>query len=162
MFAVRGKDGHAYLFNGPQLGFSTPELFVEVEVHWPGNDIRGVTAPGVPVIGIGHNGSVAWGFTSGLSDEDDLYAEQLVPGKPETYIYKGAGAADGVPRRDLHLRQDRLGRAGDRGAASWARRPSGSAARSTARCSSATATSRTPVATRSGSGTSRRSRGSPR
>ncbi|WP_372788814.1 penicillin acylase family protein [Paraconexibacter sp.] len=89
MFAVRGKNGRAYLFNGPQLGFSTPELFVEVEVHWPGQDIRGVTAPGVPVIGIGHNGSVAWGFTSGLSDEDDLYAEQLVPGKPEHYMHKG-------------------------------------------------------------------------
>jgi len=89
MFAVRRKDGHAFLFNGPQLGFSTPELFVEVEVHWPGQDIRGVTAPGVPVIGIGHNGTVAWGFTSGLSDEDDLYAERLVPGKPETYLFKG-------------------------------------------------------------------------
>jgi len=89
MFAVRGKGGHAYLFNGPQLGFSTPELFVELEVHWPGHDVRGVTAPGVPVIGIGHNGKVAWGFTSGLSDEDDLYAEQLVPGKPESYMFKG-------------------------------------------------------------------------
>ncbi len=89
MFAVRRKDGHAFLFNGPQLGFSTPELFVEVEVHWPGHDLRGVTAPGVPVIGIGHNGKVAWGFTSGLSDEDDLYAEKLVPGKPESYMFKG-------------------------------------------------------------------------
>lgn len=89
MFAVRRKDGHAFLFNGPQLGYSTPELFVEVEVHWPGHDLRGVTAPGVPVIGIGHNGTVAWGFTSGLSDEDDLYAERLVEGKPETYLFKG-------------------------------------------------------------------------
>jgi len=89
MFAVRRKDGHAFLFNGPQLGFSVPELFVELEVHWPGHDLRGVTAPGIPVIGIGHNGKVAWGFTSGLSDEDDLYAEKLVPGKPETYIHKG-------------------------------------------------------------------------
>lgn len=89
MFAVRRKGGRALLFNGPQLGFSVPELFVELEVHWPGRDLRGVTAPGVPVIGIGHNGKVAWGFTSGLSDEDDLYAEQLVPGQPERYLYKG-------------------------------------------------------------------------
>ena len=89
MFAVRRKDGHAFLFNGPQLGFSVPELFVEVELHWPGSSIRGVTAPGVPIIGIGHNGTVAWGFTSGLSDEDDLYAESLVPGEPEKYRFKG-------------------------------------------------------------------------
>jgi acyl-homoserine lactone acylase PvdQ len=89
MFAVRGPGGRAWLFNGPQLGFAVPELFVELEVHAPGVDIRGVTAPGVPVIGIGHNADVAWGFTSGLSDEDDLYAERLVPGDPEAYRFMG-------------------------------------------------------------------------
>ena len=89
MFAVRGKNGHAYLFNGPQLGFSVPELFVELEIHYPGLDARGVTAAGVPLVAIGQNGKVAWGYTSGLSDEDDLYAERLVPGEPEKYFFKG-------------------------------------------------------------------------
>jgi penicillin amidase len=89
MFGVRGKGRRAYLFNGPQLGFSVPELFVELEVHYPGLDARGVTAAGVPLVAIGHNGHVAWGFTSGLSDEDDLYAEKLVPGEPEKYLYRG-------------------------------------------------------------------------
>ena len=90
MFAVREPGGRALLFNGPQLGYSVPELFVEFELHAPGYDLRGVTAPGVPIMGIGHNGKVAWGFTSGLSDEDDLYAEKLVPGKPESYVFQGA------------------------------------------------------------------------
>jgi penicillin G amidase len=91
MFTVRDpKTRHAFLFNGPQLGFSEPELFVELELHYPGVDLRGVTAAGVPLIGIGHNDSLAWGFTSGLSDEDDLYAEQLVgDGKSESYRFKG-------------------------------------------------------------------------
>jgi penicillin amidase len=90
MFAIQRKsDRHAFLFNGPQLGFAVPELFVEFELHKPGFDIRGVTAPGVPVIGIGHNNHVAWGFTSGLSDEDDLYAEQLVDEGSEKYRYDG-------------------------------------------------------------------------
>ncbi len=39
------------------------------------------------MVGIGHNGHVAWGFTSGLSDEDDLYVEKVTG--PETYRYKG-------------------------------------------------------------------------
>ncbi len=90
MFAVRGKGRRAWLFNGPQLGFAVPELFVELELHGPGFDVRGVTAPGVPVIGIGHNQHVAWGFTSGLSDEDDLYAEKLVAGQDEKYVFEGA------------------------------------------------------------------------
>jgi penicillin amidase len=89
MFALRAPGNRAFLFNGPQLGFAAPELFVELEVHAPGLNVRGVTAPGVPVIGIGHNDNVAWGITSGLSDEDDLYAEKLVPGDHEKYYYKG-------------------------------------------------------------------------
>lgn len=77
-WAIRGRDGAATLFSGPQLGFSIPELLVELELHGPGLDVRGATAAGVPAIGIGHNGHVAWALTSGLSDEDDLYAEELV------------------------------------------------------------------------------------
>jgi penicillin amidase len=81
------KKGPAYLFNGPQLGFSIPELFVEFEIHSPTQNMRGVSAAGVPVMGIGHNSHLAWGLTSGLSDEDDLYAEQLQGS--EGYRFKG-------------------------------------------------------------------------
>jgi penicillin amidase len=87
---VDRKTKHTFLFNGPQLGFSVPELFVEWEMHYPGFQVRGVGAAGVPVMGIGHNGDVAWGFTSGLTDEDDLYAEELVGDeKSETYRFRG-------------------------------------------------------------------------
>jgi penicillin amidase len=89
MFAVRGGPGQAFLFNGPQLGFAAPEKLVELELHAPGIDLHGMTAPGVPVIGAGFNGHVAWGVTTGASDADDLYAEQLVGGTGETYRFKG-------------------------------------------------------------------------
>jgi acyl-homoserine lactone acylase PvdQ len=88
MWAIRGKNGVATLFNGPQLGFQIPELFIEMELHAPGIDLRGATAPGVPVIGLGHNQHVAWGVTSGLSDDDDLYVEQLAGGD-EKYTFRG-------------------------------------------------------------------------
>jgi acyl-homoserine lactone acylase PvdQ len=86
-WAIRAKGKRALLFNGPQLGFSIPELFVELEVHAPGLNVRGVTAPGIPVIGIGHNDRLAWGLTSGLTDDDDLYAEKL--SATERYRFKG-------------------------------------------------------------------------
>ena len=93
MWAMRDTErDRAYLYNGPQLGFSIPELFVEFELHTPElPDIHGVSAPGVPLVGIGHNGDVAWGFTSGLSDEDDLYVEKVTG--PETYKFKGEDRA---------------------------------------------------------------------
>ncbi len=88
MFAVRNRrNHHAFVFNGPQLGFSAPELFVELELHGPGFDARGVTAAGVPLLAIGHNKHVAWGYTSGLSDDNDLYADRLVGS--ERYRFRG-------------------------------------------------------------------------
>jgi penicillin amidase len=87
MWAIRASSGRATLFNGPQLGFSIPELFIEMELHGPGIDVRGATAPGVPVLGLGHNEHVAWGLTSGLTDDDDLYVEQLAG--DETYRFQG-------------------------------------------------------------------------
>ena|GEM_PF-3194714 len=80
---------HAYFFNGPELGFSAPEELYELELHGPGIDVRGITAPGAPVIAIGHNAHVAFGLTSGLSQTNALYAERLVPGNPEEYYYRG-------------------------------------------------------------------------
>jgi penicillin amidase len=77
--AVRDTRHHrAYLFSGPELGFQAPSQLYEVEVHGPGEDARGVTIPGAPIVGIGHNAHVAWGLTSGLSATNSLYAEQLV------------------------------------------------------------------------------------
>jgi penicillin amidase len=87
MWAIRGSDGGASLFNGPQLGFSIPELFIELELHGPGVDVRGATAPGAPVIATGHNGHVAFGVTSGLTDDDDVYVEELVG--EESYRFRG-------------------------------------------------------------------------
>ena len=89
MFAVRGRGRRAYLYNGPQLGFTAPERVVELELHAPGFDVRGLTAPGAPVIGGGYNRRIAWGITTGASDMDDLYAERLVPGQPEKYFFRG-------------------------------------------------------------------------
>ena len=86
MWAMR-KLGHAWLLTGPQLGFVMPERLVEIELHSPSLNVRGTTAAGAPVIGIGHNEHVAWGVTSGLGDEDDLYAEELVG--DEGYRFRG-------------------------------------------------------------------------
>jgi penicillin amidase len=91
VWAIRGPKHKAALFTGPQLGYSIPELLVELEVNAPGFHARGVSAAGVPVVGIGHNEHVAWGLTSGESDDDDLYAEKLVDA--EHYRYKGKTVA---------------------------------------------------------------------
>jgi penicillin G amidase len=86
-WAMRSDDKRAWLFHGPQLGFEIPERLAEFEVHRPGLDARGVTPPGLPLVGIGRNDHIAWGMTSGSSDMNDLYAESLKGA--ERYRYKG-------------------------------------------------------------------------
>jgi penicillin G amidase len=79
----------AFLFSGPELGFQAPSQLYQIEVHRPGLDARGVTIPGAPIIGIGHNAHVAWGLTSGLSQTNTLYAERLAPGSNDRYLFRG-------------------------------------------------------------------------
>ena len=86
---VSQRAHQAFFFNGPELGFSAPEELYEIELHGPGLEVRGITAPGAPVVAIGHNAHLAFGLTSGLSQTNALYVEHLVPGHPEEYFYHG-------------------------------------------------------------------------
>jgi penicillin G amidase len=88
--AVRDRRHHrAFLFSGPELGFQAPSQLYEVEVRAPGLDARGVTIPGAPIVGIGHNAHVAWGLTSGLSQTNSLYAEKLTHPGSDSYRFRG-------------------------------------------------------------------------
>ena len=90
MWAIRRpSDGHTFLVNGPQLGYQAPSTFVELDLHGPATDVRGGTAPGVPVIATGHNAHVAWGVTSGYTDDNDLYAERLSSPSSRMYRFRG-------------------------------------------------------------------------
>jgi penicillin G amidase len=90
MVAVNNPRTHrAEFFDGPELGIYAPEELYEMELHGPGIDVRGVTAPGGPLIAIGHNAHLAFGVTAGLSETNSLYAERLVPGHPDEYHYRG-------------------------------------------------------------------------
>ena len=40
------------------------------------------TLPGTPLVIIGHNDRIAWGFTNSNADVQDLYAETFDPAHP--------------------------------------------------------------------------------
>jgi penicillin amidase len=88
MWAIRrAADRHTFFFNGPQLGYQAPNTFVELDLRAPGLRLHTGTAPGVPVNSNGYNAHMAWGVTSGLSDEDDLFAVRLAGS--ERYRFRG-------------------------------------------------------------------------
>ena len=89
--------GHALAVMGPQVGYYTPEVLLEYELHAPGIDVSGVSFPGAsPYPLIGHGIDFAWTGTSAFSANEDVFAEKLCNpdgSKPSTgsthYLYKG-------------------------------------------------------------------------
>jgi acyl-homoserine lactone acylase PvdQ len=76
--AKRSGTGQALAVMGPQVGYYTPEVFLEYELHAPGVDVSGVSFPGAsPYPLIGHGIDFAWTGTSAFSANEDVFAERL-------------------------------------------------------------------------------------
>lgn len=78
--------GRPLLANDPHLGFAFPGVWYLARLVGPGFDIRGATSPGSPVVVLGHNGTIGWGFTTTNLDSQDLFVERVDPTDPNRYI----------------------------------------------------------------------------
>jgi acyl-homoserine lactone acylase PvdQ len=86
--AKRSKTGHPLLVAGPQVGYTFPEFFMEVDLHGGGFDVRGAMLPGLPLVVIGRGPDFAWSVTSSQGDNMDVFAEMLC-GDDRHYTYRG-------------------------------------------------------------------------
>jgi penicillin amidase len=90
--AARTADGRAIVANDPHLGFQVPNIWFRTRLVWRDGaaerSLVGVTLPGIPLLVIGSNGDVAWGFTNSYIDTTDLVILESVPPGAD-----GAGAA---------------------------------------------------------------------
>ncbi len=88
--ASHTADGRAWLANDMHLGIQVPNTWYRVSVVRPdgaGGSMRmtGVTLPGAPLVAVGSNGHVAWGFTNSYGDWTDLVVLETDPRHPGTY-----------------------------------------------------------------------------
>lgn len=75
---------------GPQVGYFTPEILLEEDLHGPGVDARGAAFPGVnQYVQLGHGRDYAWSATSGEDDDTHTFAEVLCTDEFH-YLYKGS------------------------------------------------------------------------
>ncbi|MET1028867.1 MAG: penicillin acylase family protein, partial [Dongiaceae bacterium] len=110
-WVIGGKltaSGKPILANDPHLGLSAPSPWYLARIETPTRTLTGATAPGLPLLVIGTNGKVAWGFTTTTSDTQDIFDERLAEGDAtrydtpsgpaafatETEVIKVKGAAD--------------------------------------------------------------------
>ena len=66
------------LANDPHLGFTIPNVWYLARIETPEGVLAGATAPGVPFLVLGHNGSVAWGLTTPYTDTADIVTKPEV------------------------------------------------------------------------------------
>ncbi|MCE7078973.1 penicillin acylase family protein [Streptomyces sp. ST2-7A] len=84
--------GEPLLANDPHLAPMLPSIWYQMGLHCTdvGPDcpfeVAGFTFSGMPGVVIGHNDSIAWGFTNLGADVSDLYLEKLSDG---TYLRDG-------------------------------------------------------------------------
>jgi penicillin amidase len=73
---ARSASGAPLLAADPHLGYGAPVLWYLARIEFPdGRMLAGATAPGVPLMVIGRNGDLAWGFTTTHSDTQDVFLE---------------------------------------------------------------------------------------
>jgi penicillin amidase len=78
----RTTTGKPLLANDPHLKLSAPALWYFARLEAPGLKVAGATMPGLPLVVLGQNEHIAWGFTNTGPDVQDLYLEELAPGEP--------------------------------------------------------------------------------
>jgi len=76
----RTTTGAPLLANDPHLKLSAPALWYFARLHAAGLKVAGATMPGLPLVVLGQNEHIAWGFTHTAPDVQDLYVEQIKPG----------------------------------------------------------------------------------
>jgi penicillin amidase len=83
-WAVDGRhssSGAPLLAGDPHLAFSLPGIWYLARIDLAdGTTLVGATAPGVPMLVLGHNGKIAWTFTTTGADTQDLFVETPLPG----------------------------------------------------------------------------------
>lgn len=68
----KSRSGNPILANDPHLSLSLPSLWYENQLISNDVNVYGVSLPGVPMVVIGFNNSVAWGLTYTTSDPIDF------------------------------------------------------------------------------------------
>jgi penicillin G amidase len=104
-WVVDGKhsmSGKPLLANDPHLAFGAPGYWYLARLKTPQHTITGATAAGVPLVVIGHNDHIAWGFTTTTADVEDLFVEKVDPTNPGHYLTPG-GSAPFITRQEKIL-----------------------------------------------------------
>lgn len=106
-WVVSGKrtySGKPILANDTHLPLQIPDTWYMIHLKAPGYNAKGFALPGTPLVVIGHNERIAWGFTNNGADVQDLYAITFSPDKPGEYRANGAWVASEIRKEVIRVK----------------------------------------------------------
>jgi penicillin G amidase len=92
------------LANDTHLALSVPCIWYLVHLTAPGWNVQGFALPGAPLVIIGHNERIAWGFTNSNADVQDLYSETFDSKNPLNYRADGKWISAEVRKEKVPVR----------------------------------------------------------
>lgn len=103
---ARTASGKPLLANDMHLSLTVPSIWFENHLVSEKFEVTGVSLPGAPLVIAGHNRHVAWGFTDGLPDVQDLYEEHLriTPEGATEYEFAGEWLPASVRQEEIHIK----------------------------------------------------------
>jgi penicillin G amidase len=119
-WAVDGRhtaSGAPLLAGDPHLALGFPALWYLARIDTPEGTLAGATSPGIPLMVLGHNGHIAWTFTTNGADVQDVFVETPVgpehyetPDGPQPFITRDERIrVRGQPDEVLRVRETRHG-----------------------------------------------------
>jgi penicillin G amidase len=106
-FVVNGAHtatGKPLLANDTHLGLGVPCIWYLVHLTAPGWNVEGFALPGAPLVIIGHNERIAWGFTNSNADVQELYAESFAAENSLTYRANGNWVQAEIRKETIRVR----------------------------------------------------------
>ncbi|MHB8191480.1 MAG: penicillin acylase family protein [Ferrimicrobium sp.] len=91
-WAVSGRrtaTGLPILAGDPHLNQTLPSIWYWLTAHAPGISFAGVAVPGLPIVLIGRNASIAWSLTNVENQATFFYHDTTSSAHPNDYLYKG-------------------------------------------------------------------------
>jgi penicillin G amidase len=95
--------GFPMLAGDPHNSLSLPARWYEIHMNRNGQNVAGITLPGIPYIMMGQNDVMAWSFTNMMADQTDFFEERLLPGTPGYYQ---SNTSDGVAYLPIRIERE--------------------------------------------------------
>ncbi|HUN49044.1 MAG TPA: penicillin acylase family protein, partial [Stellaceae bacterium] len=96
--------GKPILANDPHLELVMPGFWYLARLVTPEHTVSGGTLAGSPVVIIGHNERIAWGFTNTGSDVSDLFIEKIDPADAGKYLTPAGSQPFAVRQETIKVR----------------------------------------------------------